>query len=137
MGKTCSYKKTSLNFLNDETNIFSLSWSVNEAAELCHTAMFGNHGQNCCAGSRTFVHESIYEEFVRRAVKLAKERIVGDPFDEKTQQGPQVLYNLVTDCVILIRLVYLLSASVLCPRAIEVKRGLRNVDIWIGGLDME
>lgn len=66
---------------------------MNEAAELCHTAMFGNHGQNCCAGSRTFVHESIYDEFVKRAVKLAKERIVGDPFDEKTQQGPQVHFG--------------------------------------------
>ncbi|XP_050716169.1 aldehyde dehydrogenase, mitochondrial-like isoform X2 [Eriocheir sinensis] len=63
---------------------------LDEAAELCHTAMFGNHGQNCCAGSRTFVHESIYDEFIKRAVKLAKERIVGCPFDEKTQQGPQV-----------------------------------------------
>lgn len=63
---------------------------LDEAAELCHTAMFGNHGQNCCAGSRTFVQESIYEEFLKRAVKLAQERIVGDPFDEKTQQGPLV-----------------------------------------------
>lgn len=66
---------------------------MDEAAELCHTAMFGNHGQNCCAGSRTFVHESIYDEFVKRAVKLAKERIVGCPFDENTQQGPQVHFS--------------------------------------------
>uniref|UniRef100_A0A0P4WM47 Aldehyde dehydrogenase domain-containing protein n=1 Tax=Scylla olivacea TaxID=85551 RepID=A0A0P4WM47_SCYOL len=63
---------------------------LDEAAELCHTAMFGNHGQNCCAGSRTFVHESIYDDFVKKAVKLAQERTVGDPFDEKTLQGPQV-----------------------------------------------
>ncbi|XP_042242389.1 aldehyde dehydrogenase, mitochondrial-like isoform X2 [Homarus americanus] len=63
---------------------------LDEAAELCHTAMFGNHGQNCCAGSRTFVHESIYDEFVKRAVKLAEERPVGDPFDEKTLLGPLV-----------------------------------------------
>ncbi|KAK4301235.1 hypothetical protein Pmani_026611 [Petrolisthes manimaculis] len=64
--------------------------NLDEAAEVCHTAMFGNHGQNCCAGSRTFVQESIYSEFVKRAVKLAKERVVGDPFEEKTQQGPLV-----------------------------------------------
>ena len=64
---------------------------MDEAAELCHTAMFGNHGQNCCAGSRTFVHESIYDDFVKKAVKLAQDRSVGDPFDEKTLQGPQVL----------------------------------------------
>lgn len=63
---------------------------LDEAAQLCHTALFGNHGQNCCAGSRTFVHESVYEEFVKRAVKLAQARPVGDPFDENTLQGPQV-----------------------------------------------
>lgn len=64
--------------------------NLDEAVELCHNAVFSNHGQNCCAGSRTFVHESIYEEFVKKSVKLAHERIVGDPFDEETQQGPQV-----------------------------------------------
>lgn len=63
---------------------------MDEAADLCHSAMFGNHGQNCCAGSRTFVHESIYDEFVKRAVKLAQKRPVGDPFNEETLQGPQV-----------------------------------------------
>lgn len=65
---------------------------VDDAAELCHGALFGNHGQNCCAGSRAFVHESIYDEFVKRAVKLAQARPVGDPFDEKTLQGPIVTY---------------------------------------------
>ncbi|XP_047498681.1 aldehyde dehydrogenase X, mitochondrial-like isoform X1 [Penaeus chinensis] len=63
---------------------------LDEAVDLCHTAMFGNHGQNCCAGSRTFVHESIYDEFVKRAVKLAQKRPVGDPFNEEILQGPQV-----------------------------------------------
>lgn len=47
-------------------------------------------GQCCTAGSRTFVHESIYDEFVARAAKLASGRRVGDPFDRATQQGPQV-----------------------------------------------
>lgn len=47
-------------------------------------------GQCCTAGSRTFVHESIYDEFVKRAVKRASEKAVGDPFDESTEQGPQV-----------------------------------------------
>ena len=47
-------------------------------------------GQCCTAGSRTFVHESIYDEFVKRAVKRAAEKAVGDPFDENTEQGPQV-----------------------------------------------
>ena len=55
--------------------------------------MFNNHGQNCCAGSRTFVHESIYDEFVKGAVKAAQNRPVGDPFDEGILQGPQVRFD--------------------------------------------
>ena len=49
-----------------------------------------SQGQCCTAGSRTFVHESIYDEFVKRAAKIASSRRVGDPFDRSTQQGPQV-----------------------------------------------
>ncbi|XP_064083003.1 aldehyde dehydrogenase X, mitochondrial-like isoform X3 [Macrobrachium nipponense] len=63
---------------------------LNAAAELCHSAMFNNHGQNCCAGSRTFVHASIYDEFIKLAVQFAKKRPVGDPFQEGILQGPQV-----------------------------------------------
>ncbi|KAA0191434.1 hypothetical protein HAZT_HAZT000820 [Hyalella azteca] len=63
---------------------------LDEAVKISHNAIFGNHGQNCCAGSRTFVHESIYDEFVKKATELAKKRVLGDPFAADTQQGPQV-----------------------------------------------
>lgn len=65
-------------------------FSVDEAVEIAHNAIFANHGQNCCAGSRTFVQEEIYDAFVEKAAKMAKERKVGDPFADGTQQGPQV-----------------------------------------------
>lgn len=67
---------------------------VKEAAKIAHDALFTNHGQNCCAGSRTYVHSKIYDEFVKHAKQLACDRIVGDPFDSKTQQGPQVDQNM-------------------------------------------
>ncbi|XP_022900049.2 aldehyde dehydrogenase 1A1 [Onthophagus taurus] len=63
---------------------------VDEAVEIAHNAIFANHGQNCCAGSRTFVQSKIYNEFIQKAAAKAKERKLGDPFVEGTQQGPQV-----------------------------------------------
>ena len=37
-----------------------------------------------------FVEEKAYDEFVERSAARAKKRTVGDPFDPKTEQGPQV-----------------------------------------------
>jgi len=41
-------------------------------------------------GSRLYVEEKAYDEFVERSVARAKKRTVGSPFDKKTEQGPQV-----------------------------------------------
>lgn len=60
------------------------------AVEQAHQGVFFNAGQCCTAGSRIFVEESIYDEFVRRSIERAKRRIVGSPFDPTTEQGPQV-----------------------------------------------
>lgn len=37
-------------------------------------AAFTNSGQCCSSGSRTFVHEDIYDEFLARSVALAEKR---------------------------------------------------------------
>jgi Aldehyde dehydrogenase family len=61
-----------------------------QQVEETHMALFFNMGQCCTAGSRTFVHESIYDKFIEKAVARAKQITVGDSFDVKTFQGPQV-----------------------------------------------
>ncbi|KAM4120717.1 hypothetical protein ACJW30_03G153300 [Castanea mollissima] len=63
---------------------------VDMAVELAHTALFFNQGQCCYAGSRTFVHERIYDEFVEKAKQRALKRSVGDLFKEGIEQGPQI-----------------------------------------------
>lgn len=60
------------------------------AADMSHFGLFFNMGQCCCAGSRTYVQEEIYEEFKKKLVERAKKRPVGNPFDEKHDSGPQV-----------------------------------------------
>ncbi|ESW29462.1 hypothetical protein PHAVU_002G072100 [Phaseolus vulgaris] len=63
---------------------------VDEAVELAHFALFFNQGQCCCAGSRTFVHERVYDEFIEKARARALKRAVGDPFKGGIEQGPQI-----------------------------------------------
>ncbi|XP_073019445.1 benzaldehyde dehydrogenase, mitochondrial-like, partial [Primulina eburnea] len=63
---------------------------VDKAVELAHFALFFNQGQCCCAGSRTFVHEKVYDEFVEKAKARALKRTVGDPFKAGMEQGPQI-----------------------------------------------
>ncbi len=48
---------------------------------------FARQGQSCTAGSRLFVHKSIYDSFLERlATKLGKMK-VGDPLDETSDMG--------------------------------------------------
>jgi aldehyde dehydrogenase (NAD+) len=54
--------------------------NVDEAVQIAHFAVLFNQGQVCCAASRTYVHENIYDEFVRKSVQLAKARKVGSCF---------------------------------------------------------
>ncbi|XP_040939795.1 aldehyde dehydrogenase family 2 member B4, mitochondrial isoform X2 [Gossypium hirsutum] len=63
---------------------------VDKAVELAHFALFFNQGQCCCAGSRTFVHERVYDEFIEKAKARALKRVVGDPFRKGVEQGPQI-----------------------------------------------
>jgi coniferyl-aldehyde dehydrogenase len=49
-------------------------------------------GEVCVAGSRVYVQEGIYDEFVKKAVEAARSWKVGDPFDVTSNMGPQVQY---------------------------------------------
>lgn len=69
---------------------FILNLTVDLAVETSHFGLFFNQGQCCCAGTRIFVEESAYDEFVERSVERAKKRTVGDPFNPSSEQGPQV-----------------------------------------------
>lgn len=58
-------------------NIILADVDIPKAVEGAHMGVFFNQGQVCCAGSRTYVQESIYDEFVERSVERAKKRTVG------------------------------------------------------------
>nr|XP_050045114.1 aldehyde dehydrogenase, mitochondrial-like [Dermacentor andersoni] len=83
-------KKVTLELGGKSPNIVFKDANLDEAIATSHFGLFFNQGQCCCAGSRIFVEGAIYDDFVARSVELAKERVLGDPFDANTTQGPQV-----------------------------------------------
>ena len=54
-----------------------------------------NQGQVCCAGSRVFVQDTIYDKFIDEAVKRFQAVKVGMPWDPATQMGSQINENQV------------------------------------------
>jgi acyl-CoA reductase-like NAD-dependent aldehyde dehydrogenase len=63
---------------------------VDTAVGLAHVGLFLNQGQACCAGSRVYVQEGIYDKFVAAAVKKAAAVKLGAYTEEEIEQGPQV-----------------------------------------------
>ncbi|RDX70942.1 Aldehyde dehydrogenase family 2 member C4, partial [Mucuna pruriens] len=63
---------------------------IDKATDLALIGILYNKGEVCVASSRVFVQEGIYDEFEKKLVEKAKNWVVGDPFDPKVQQGPQV-----------------------------------------------
>ncbi|PSS20880.1 Aldehyde dehydrogenase family 2 member like [Actinidia chinensis var. chinensis] len=64
--------------------------NIDKATDLALLGILFNKGEICVAGSRVFVQEGIYDEFVKKLTEKAKTWVVGDPFDPKVRQGPQV-----------------------------------------------
>ena len=83
-------KRVTLELGGKSPNIIFADAELDQALEGAHFGLFFNQGQCCCAGSRVFVEEKIYDQFVEKSVARAKNRVVGNPFDENTEQGPQV-----------------------------------------------
>lgn len=83
-------KRVTLELGGKSPNIIFHDTDLDEAVEGAHIGIFSNQGQICCAGSRVFVEEKVYDQFIEKSVARARKRVVGDPFDSKTEQGPQV-----------------------------------------------
>jgi aldehyde dehydrogenase (NAD+) len=71
-------------------NIVFADADLDSAVAGAHLGLYLNQGQCCCAGSRLFVQDKVYDKFVDRLAQINQSRKIGDPFDPETEQGPQV-----------------------------------------------
>ncbi|HBC93736.1 MAG TPA: aldehyde dehydrogenase [Pelotomaculum sp.] len=71
-------------------NIYFPDCPWDKAIEGLQMGILFNQGQVCCAGSRVFVHEDIYDQFVAEAVKAFNSVKVGLPWEQDTIMGSQI-----------------------------------------------
>lgn len=83
-------KKVTLELGGKSPNIVFNDANIEDAISWVNFGIFFNHGQCCCAGSRIYVQEGIYEKFIEAFKARTAKNVVGDPFKEDTFQGPQV-----------------------------------------------
>ncbi|MFZ2035862.1 MAG: aldehyde dehydrogenase family protein [Dehalococcoidales bacterium] len=63
---------------------------IDTAVSAMATRQFANSGQICSSPGRFYIHEKVYEQFLKKFTKAAMSVVVGDPADEKTEMGPVV-----------------------------------------------
>ncbi|MBL4623994.1 MAG: aldehyde dehydrogenase family protein [Flavobacteriales bacterium] len=80
-------KKCTLELGGKAANIIFEDAPINQAVEGIVNGIYFNQGHVCCAGSRLFVQESVYEEVIRKLKDRMQTLIVGDPMDKNTDIG--------------------------------------------------
>jgi len=83
-------KKVTLELGGKSPNIVFEDADIDNAISWVNFGIFFNHGQCCCAGSRVYVQDTIYDKFLEKFKERAAKNVVGDPFAKDTFQGPQV-----------------------------------------------
>jgi acyl-CoA reductase-like NAD-dependent aldehyde dehydrogenase len=71
-------------------NIYFPDCPWDKAIEGLQIGILLNQGQVCCAGSRVFLHEDIYNDFLDAAVAAFEKVKVGIPWNDDTQMGSQI-----------------------------------------------
>lgn len=83
-------KRVSLELGGKSPNIVFADGDLEGALRGCMGSVFFNQGQVCCAGTRLFVEEKIYEDFVGKLSDKVKKLKLGIGLDPATQMGPLV-----------------------------------------------
>ena len=89
-------KKVSLELGGKSPNIVFKDADLNTAIPGAASAIFFNHGQCCCAGSRLYVEKEVYDDVVQGVAEHAKKIKLGSGLDPQTEMGPLVSHDQLT-----------------------------------------
>jgi phenylacetaldehyde dehydrogenase len=87
---TGNLKKVTLELGGKSPAIVFPDADLDKAIAGAASAIFFNHGQCCCAGSRLMVHEKVYDQVVDGVSQIAAKIKVGPGMDPTTEMGPLV-----------------------------------------------
>jgi aldehyde dehydrogenase (NAD+) len=83
-------KKVTLELGGKSANIVCADADLDVAVDGTAFGVFFHQGQMCEAGTRVYVHDDIYDEFVSRVIDRANSLTVGNALDEASQLGPVI-----------------------------------------------
>ncbi len=87
---TGNLKRLTLELGGKSPNIILRDADLERAIPGAASAIFFNHGQCCCAGSRLYVAQEIFDEVVEGVATIAKNIKLGDGLNAQTEMGPLV-----------------------------------------------
>ena len=82
-----SDKRVTLELGGKAANIILEDAAIDQAVEGIVNGIYFNQGHVCCAGSRLFVQESVFDEVIWKLKRRMETLIVGDPLDKNTDVG--------------------------------------------------
>lgn len=83
-------KKVSLELGGKSPNVVFADGDLDAAIKGASMAIFFNHGQCCCAGSRLYIEKPIYDKVVEGVSEQASKIKVGPGWEQSTDMGPLV-----------------------------------------------
>jgi phenylacetaldehyde dehydrogenase len=83
-------KKVSLELGGKSPNVVFADADLDSAVDGAASAIFFNHGQCCCAGSRLYIEKKVFDKVVDGVAKQAEKIKVGSGFEPTTDMGPLV-----------------------------------------------
>jgi phenylacetaldehyde dehydrogenase len=85
-----SLKRVSLELGGKSPNIVFADADLDQAVEGAASAIYFNHGQCCCAGSRLFIEQKVYDKVMPKLIDYSRQVRLGPGLDPATQMGPLV-----------------------------------------------
>lgn len=83
-------KKVSLELGGKSPHLVFESADLEQAANWAALGICYNSGQDCTAGSRVYVQDSVYDKFLKLLISKVKAQVIGDGFNEKSGGGPVI-----------------------------------------------